>query len=161
MNSANAFEDGADSSAEFMIVAVVEALEVHFVKIDPWAQKFEDLRCPVAVGDKRSQKSGSAGFLEYCNSPLAGDERLVIGTDQDLRTLLECVADHGFRRDLEGRRNGTRITESLRGNPVLTVSAMQVATQHAEAVGERAGISVKERLLLDGIALHASGVSPG
>ena len=46
------------------------------------------------------------------------------------------------------------------GNPVLTVSAMEVATQHAEAVGERSGISMEERLLLDGVALHAGGVSP-
>jgi len=38
---------------------------------------------------------------------------------------------------------------------------MQVATKHAEAVGERSGISVEEGLLLDGIALHAGGVSPG
>ena len=38
---------------------------------------------------------------------------------------------------------------------------MKIAAQHAEAVGERAGIGVKERLLLDGIALGAGGVSPG
>src|SRR6266403_3623138 len=38
---------------------------------------------------------------------------------------------------------------------------MKIAPEHAEAVGERPGISMKERLLLDGIALHSSNVSPG
>ena len=38
---------------------------------------------------------------------------------------------------------------------------MQVAAQHAETVGERAGIGVMERLLLDGVALHSGGVAPG
>src|SRR5579872_5308229 len=37
---------------------------------------------------------------------------------------------------------------------------MQVTTQHAEAVGERPGISVEKRLLLDWIALHATDVTP-
>ena len=37
---------------------------------------------------------------------------------------------------------------------------MQVAPEHAEAVGERARIGVEERLLLDGIALHAADVAP-
>ena len=38
---------------------------------------------------------------------------------------------------------------------------MQIASQHAEAVGERSGISVEEWLLLDGIALHSGNVTPG
>ena len=38
---------------------------------------------------------------------------------------------------------------------------MQIASHHAEAVGERAGMRVEERLFFDGIALHAGGVSPG
>jgi len=37
---------------------------------------------------------------------------------------------------------------------------MQVAAEHAEAVGKGAGMGVKKRLLLNGIALHAGGVSP-
>lgn len=36
---------------------------------------------------------------------------------------------------------------------------MQIATQHSEAVRERSGRSVKERLLLDGIALHSGNVT--
>ena len=38
---------------------------------------------------------------------------------------------------------------------------MEVAAEHAETVGKCAGIRVEEGLLLDGIALHASGISPG
>lgn len=38
---------------------------------------------------------------------------------------------------------------------------MQVAAQHAKAVGESAGVSMEERFLFDGIALHSGGVSPG
>ena len=37
---------------------------------------------------------------------------------------------------------------------------MQVTPQHAEAIGERTGISVEERLFFDRIALHAADVSP-
>jgi hypothetical protein len=38
---------------------------------------------------------------------------------------------------------------------------MQIATEHAETVGESAGMRVEERLLLDGIALRSGDVSPG
>src|SRR5713226_3641483 len=37
---------------------------------------------------------------------------------------------------------------------------MEVATQHSEAVSQRAGVSVEERLFLYGIALHAAHVAP-
>jgi hypothetical protein len=53
-----------------------------------------------------------------------------------------------------------RIAERLRGHPVLAIGAVKIAAEHAEAVGERSRISVRERLLLDGIALHATDVSP-
>ncbi len=36
---------------------------------------------------------------------------------------------------------------------------MQIAPEHAEAERERAGVGVEERLLLDGIALHAADVA--
>jgi len=37
---------------------------------------------------------------------------------------------------------------------------MQITSQHAEAIGQRTRVGVKERLLLDGIALHSTDVSP-
>ena len=37
---------------------------------------------------------------------------------------------------------------------------MQIAAEHPEAEGERAGARVEERLLLDRVALHAADVAP-
>jgi hypothetical protein len=37
---------------------------------------------------------------------------------------------------------------------------VQIAAEHAEAVGERARVGVKERLLLDRIALDAAHIAP-
>jgi hypothetical protein len=37
---------------------------------------------------------------------------------------------------------------------------MKIASQHAKAVSKRTWICVEERLLLNGIALHSSDVSP-
>ena len=55
--------------------------------------------------------------------------------------------------------DGVRIAQHLRRHPVLTVAAVEVAAEHAEAVGERAGPGMEERLLLDRIALHAANVA--
>jgi hypothetical protein len=38
---------------------------------------------------------------------------------------------------------------------------MEIAPEHAEAEGERAGADVKERFLLDRIALDSADVTPG
>ena len=38
---------------------------------------------------------------------------------------------------------------------------MQVATEHAKTVSQRAGIGVMEGLLFDRVALHSRGVTPG
>jgi hypothetical protein len=38
---------------------------------------------------------------------------------------------------------------------------VQVASQHAEAIGESSRISVKKRFLFDGITLHSADISPG
>src|SRR5690242_732212 len=37
---------------------------------------------------------------------------------------------------------------------------MEVASEHSEAVGQRSGIGVVERLLLNGIALHSAHIAP-
>ena len=57
-------------------------------------------------------------------------------------------------------RDGVRIPQGLRGHPVLAVGTVEVAAQHAEAVGQRARPGVEERLLLDRVALHAADVAP-
>lgn len=38
---------------------------------------------------------------------------------------------------------------------------MEVAAQHAEAVGQGSGIGVEERFLLNGVALHTTHITPG
>ena len=48
----------------------------------------------------------------------------------------------------------------MRSDPILAVAAVQIASQHSEAVRQSARIGVKKRLLLDGIALDPADVSP-
>ena len=123
--------------------------------------KFENLRRGVAVGNEPGEQSCGFRFFENGDGPFAGDEWLVVGADQNLRALIESVAHQGFRRGFQRRRHGIGIAQRLRRDPVLTVAAVQIAAQHSEAVGERAGMRVEERLLFDGIALHPCGISPG
>ena len=59
-----------------------------------------------------------------------------------------------WRRDCGG------IAQSLGCDPVLAISAVKVTAHHAEAVGERSGMRVKKRFLLDRIALSPGGISP-
>jgi hypothetical protein len=49
----------------------------------------------------------------------------------------------------------------LRCYPVLTIGAVEIAAEHAEAVGERSGTGVEEWFLFDWVALSAGSVSPG
>ena len=151
---------GASRAAELAVVAVVEALEIDFVEIDPRAQVFEHLRRPVAVRHEAGHQPRGPRFLEDGHGPFAGDQRLVVGADDHARPQSRGVSDQPFGRGFERRRGRPRIAQRLRRHPVLAVSAVQIATQHAEAVRQRAGMRVEERLLLDGIALHAADVAP-
>ena len=117
---------------------------------------------PLPLETNPVTQSGRFGFLEDGDGPLGGDERLVVGADQHLRSLLAARRAPGLRARLRAAaRLRLRIAERLRGHPVLAVAAVEIAAEHAEAVGECAGIGVEERLLLDGVALHAADVSPG
>jgi hypothetical protein len=64
VDAANAFENGADAAAEFVVVAVVEALEIDFVEIEPGAHVFENLRRAVAVGDEAGDESAALASLK-------------------------------------------------------------------------------------------------
>ena len=161
MDAADALEDGSDAAAEFVVVTVVETLEIDFVQIEPGAQVFENLRGGVAVGDETGDESGGFGLFEDGYCPFAGDQRLVVGADQNLCALGDGVAHQKFGRGFERRGDGGGIAQSLRRHPVLTIGAVQIAAQHAEAVGERAGMGVEERFLFDRVALGSGGVSPG
>jgi hypothetical protein len=74
---------------------------------------------------------------------------------------LQGIFDQRIGRSLLRGRNRIWIAQGLRRHPVLAIGAVQIASEHAEAVGKRTGISVEERLLLNGIALHAADISPG
>src|SRR5207302_10545251 len=57
------------------------------------------------------------------------------------------------------KRNGIRITQHLRCQPIHAIGAMEIAAEHAEAHGERAGERMEERFLLDRIELESAYIS--
>ena len=48
------------------------------------------------MGDEGGEKSGGFRFLEDGDGPLAGDERLVVGADQNLCALGDRVTHQKF-----------------------------------------------------------------
>ncbi len=92
VNAANAFQDGTDASAEFMVVAIVEALEIDLVEIKPGAQVFEDLRSAIAVGNESGEQARSSCLFEDGYGPFAGDKWLVVCADYNSRALHKGVA---------------------------------------------------------------------
>ncbi len=96
MDAADAVEDGSDAAAEFVVVTVVETLEIDFVQIEPGAQVFENLRSGVAVRNESGDQSGGFGLFEDGYRPFAGDQRLVVGADQNLRALRDGIAHQKF-----------------------------------------------------------------
>ena len=73
-----------------------------------------------------------------------------------MKSLLHQSLGGGSQR---GTNRG-RVTERLGRYPILAIGTVRVTAQHSEAVGQCAGISVKERLLFDRVALHYTGVAP-
>ena len=115
---------------------------------------------PLPFETKPGDQPGGLGFLEHRDRPFAGDQRLVVGADDDACALRSASRTRSLGRGAERRRDRGRIAQRLRRHPVLAIAAVQIAAEHAEAVGERARMGVKERLLLDRIALHAADVAP-
>ena len=155
MQAADGVENRTDASAELAVVPIVEALEIDFVEIHPGLQILEHLWRPVAVGHVSRRQSRRSGFLEDGDRPLARDQGLVVGADDDLRPLTQRILDEALGVGFERRRHGVGIAQRLRRHPVLTVRTVQIAAEHPEAVRQRTGMRVEERLLLVGIALHA------
>src|SRR6266568_2842848 len=142
-------------------MAVVETLEVHFVEINPRVEILEDLGCPIPIRDESGFEAAGSGFLEHGDGPLAGDQRLVVSADEGLRALAQCVADQDLRRRAERWRDRVRVAQSLRGDPILTVRAVEVAAEHPEAVSQGPRIGVEEGFLFNRVALHPTHVTPG
>src|SRR6516162_3231847 len=81
VNPSNAVEDGPQPAAEFMITAVIETLEIYFIKVDPRPDIFQDLGGGVTVRDKAREEVGSMSFLEDGHSPFGRNQRFVISAD--------------------------------------------------------------------------------
>ena len=141
-------------------MTIVEALEIDLVEIDPRPDVVQHARRAVAVRDVRGQQTCGSRFLEDGHRPFARDQGLVVRRDDDARAETACVADDVGGLRIDRRRDGRRIAKRLRRHPVLTVRAVEIAAEHAEAVRERARMGVEERLLLDRIALDAADVAP-
>src|SRR5438309_6086506 len=57
----NCVQDGLQPPAELMIVAVIKALQINSVEVDPGSQILKHLRSAVSVGDKGRQQSCRTG----------------------------------------------------------------------------------------------------
>ena len=101
VNTSDGIEDRSDTPTQFVIVAIVEALEIDFIQIEPGTQVFEHLGSTVAVRNKSGQESCGLRFFEDCDRPFAGDQRLVIRADQ-----------HSWRPD--GQRHEPELQATLR-----------------------------------------------
>src|SRR4051812_4656680 len=91
VNALDGVENWLKASTELAVVRVVEALEVDFVQVNVRAQEVEHLRGGVPIRDETGHQPGSARFLEYGDSPLAGDQRLVVGANHDLCALRQSL----------------------------------------------------------------------
>ena len=54
-----------------------------------------------------------------------------------------------------------RVAEGLRAEPVLTIGAFEIATEHSKAQGATAGQGVKKGFFFDGIVVQSGGVTKG
>ncbi len=82
---ANRLEDWFQTSAKLTIVPVIKALEIDFVEIHPRPKVAKHARRGVTVRDKGSHKPPRACVLEDRDRPLARNQRLVVGADDDPR----------------------------------------------------------------------------
>ena len=85
-------EDWLQPSAELAVVPVVEALEIDFVEVDVRPQVLEHARRAVAVRDESGDETVLArASRKTLDRPFDGDERLVVGRDDDPRALTARV----------------------------------------------------------------------
>ncbi len=111
-------EDRRQSSAELTVAPVVEALEIDFVEIDVRPDVLEHASCAVAVRHESGDEPGAARFLKDLHRPFGGDERFVVGGDEQLRALTPRVCDerrwrsrHGVATIASGSRSACDVTQ--------------------------------------------------
>src|SRR6266478_945568 len=64
-------------------------------------------------------------------------------------------------RDAHRADNSSGVAQGLRGHPILAIAAVQITSEHAEAVSQCPWMSMEERLFLYGVALDAADIAPG
>ena len=84
-------EDWREPSAQLAVMTIVEAFEIDLVRVDVRSKIFEDAWCSVAVRHKRGRESLSSRFAKDGDGPFHGDERLVVGGDDELCTLAQRI----------------------------------------------------------------------
>ena len=155
----NAVQHAVEAAAEFPIVSVAEALEIHLVQIDPRLQIVDDFRRSVPIRDVRRLESLPARCAKDFHRPLAGNERFIVGAGDNSGLMAASKVDQILGSQIARRGGGIGIAQGLRGKPVLTISTMVVAAQHPKTQCQRARECMKERFLLDRIALQRSDVT--
>ena len=93
-----------------------------------------------------------------------GDERLVVGGGDDLRSrALRCLHDtfRGDFADVVGGFIRCRVAQCLRGEPVLAVAAVEITAEHAEGEGDGPGQEVVEGFFLDRVGVETGDIAPG
>src|ERR1700688_407230 len=98
----------------------------------------------VSVGNEASHQSSRTRFLKDSHRPFAGDQRLVIRADDDPAFLAEGVENKFCWVDAHRADSGGRITQGLRGHPILAVGAVQITAEHSEAVSQCPWMSMEE-----------------
>ena len=142
-------------------MAVIEALQINFVKIHPRAQVFEHLRCAVAVGNVAGHQPRRRAFLEDSHRPFAGDQRLVVGADQDFGALAQGVAQQVLPAWRAWGATAARDRAAPARSPNSGSRRSAGRIRACRSCKQRAGIGVVEWFLLDGVALHSRRVAPG
>src|SRR5438874_487055 len=97
IQAANGFEDRSDTAAELVVMAIVEALEIDFVEVNPGADVFEHLWRAIAVRDERRNQASGLGLFEDGYRPFGGDEGFIVSADENFAALAKGVLDQFFR----------------------------------------------------------------
>src|SRR5439155_14889081 len=99
--------------------------------------------------------------LEHVERPYGGDERLVGGRADELRSLPQREPNKVVWGDVGREHAGSVVAQRLAREPVLAIATMKVASQHAECQRVGAGQGMEERLLLCRIALQRRDIAGG
>jgi len=154
-------EDGLEGAAEVVVVGVVEGFEVHFIQADAGAEKVEDFGAGVSVADESADDVVLTGQGKDSHGPIGGDERFIVGADDDGGVVVDGHLDDLVCFAEVGIGDGALVAEDLAADPVLAVGTVEVATEHAEGEGLASGECMEEGLFFDGIDLESCDIAAG